>query len=161
MIRRRGLPDLRVRSRALAAAWLCLLLPWANAGRAEVVPPPNAWALNQNDPNPFCAALDIATQIGFAAPQRAHLRLVLLSPDSTAVVRTCFDVVGLAGSYTFQWDGRDDSTALVPDGRYPYTLVATDADTQVLLFSGSKAVTVRCVTGANGPAWSGVKALFR
>jgi flagellar hook assembly protein FlgD len=89
------------------------------------------------------------------------MQLGLFSPDSTAVVRQLMNADGFVGYYTINWDGRDDSAAPVPDGRYPYTLVATDIATQALLFTDSKAVTVRCVTGAETPPWSAVKSLFR
>lgn len=160
MLRLNALLERRARGLALAAAWSFLVLASAGPSWAQVIPPLR-WELLQNAPDPYCAALDGTTLFGFAAPERARFQLALFSPDSTTVVRQFMDATGFGGYYTFHWDGRDDSAALVPDGRYPYTLVATDVDTQALLFSGSKATTVRCATGVESPPWSAVKLLFR
>jgi len=160
MLRMSGVLARWVRGLVLAITGSALLLASPGPGWAQAIPPLR-WELLQNDPNPYCAALDGTTLFGFAAPERARFQLALFSPDSTTVVRQFMDSAGFGGYYTLSWDGRDDSAALVPDGRYPYTLVATDIDTQALLFSGSKATTVRCATGAETPPWSAVKLLFR
>ena len=125
------------------------------------VGPPAEWVLYPHTPEPYCHDPDGIAEFRFAAPQQARLQWLLFSPDSTAVVRTFMDGVGWGGLYTYFWDGRDESAALVPDGRYPYTLVATDVSTQAPLFSASRALTVRCVTAVESPAWTAVKELFR
>ena len=155
------------RWRGIACGWAVLVLGGAFLGALAALPthaqvgPPTEWVLQQNDPDPYCPETDAATRFDFAAPQSAHVVLAVWSPDSTAVVRTLTDGVLQLGLFTVAWDGRDESAAIVPDGRYPYTLVATDVSTQVLLFSGSRAITVRCVTEVETPAWGAVKQLFR
>jgi hypothetical protein len=125
------------------------------------VGPPTEWMLYPHVPEPYCHDTAGVAEFRFASPQQARIQWQLLSPDSTAVMRTFMDGAGMAGLYTYFWDGRDDGGARVPDGRYPYTLVATDLSTQAVLFTGSQAITVRCVTGVEAPAWGTVKQLFR
>jgi hypothetical protein len=127
---------------------------------AQVEPPVN-WELRQNDPDPFCRDPDGATRIVFAAPQAAQVELVVFDPDSTAVVRRLIQGALPAGMFAVQWDGLDETATALPDGRYPYTLVATDMATSEVLFAGSKAATIRCVTATEAHRWGSVKARFR
>jgi flagellar hook assembly protein FlgD len=151
--------DSAIQQALRAGVVLCSLIAAASAWGQ--VGPPTQWELYQNDPNPFCADPSGWTQFGFAAPQRAYVVLSIFSPDSTAVVRTLMDGIGMAGRYTFLWDGRDGGGVRAPDGRYPYALVATDAETQAPVFTASKAATVLCITGEGTTTWSAAKLLFR
>jgi flagellar hook assembly protein FlgD len=159
MWRIRGFPRGRLESAALAAV---LGLSVAAPSHAQIiVVPPTQWALQQNTPDPFCHENDGETVIYFAAPQPADVQFALFSPDSTAVVRPFMNSRIPAGMHALTWDGRDDAANVVPDGRYPYTLVARDISTQEILFAGSKAMTIRCVAGVEARPWCAVKSLFR
>jgi hypothetical protein len=73
-------------------AFALLVVPTLLASGGPPGPPPNRFELRQNIPNPFCANPDVsgssATEIDFALPQQAEIRLRVWSPDTTAIVRT-------------------------------------------------------------------------
>jgi len=83
--------------------------------------------LHQNDPDPFCVAVDTGSSILFEIPQEAYIELVFWSPDTTLIVRVLVDNHYSAGLHMVLWDGRDDWGALLPDGSYPYTMTAADS----------------------------------
>ena len=90
---------------------------------------PSAFALDQNYPNPF----NSHTVIGFDLPVAADVDLAL------------FDLLGQrvatlgrgrrpAGTYTIQWDGRDDAGQPLASGVYLYRLQsALQTETRKLL----------------------------
>jgi len=155
---------MRFESWALASMlYLGAMNAHAAAGSLQGVPdpgPPTAWELRQNDPNPFCTRPG-STRIEWAAPQAAHVRLVVLSSDGTTVLRTLQDGDLVAGLFTLIWDGRDASNVPLADGTYPYRLTAT-GPTGPILFEATRTATVLCdELEAQPETWSGVRQLYR
>jgi len=140
---------------ATFTAIILLVVTTAAVGDTPV-PPPSAWNLLQNDPNPFCPG---ATRIEFAAPQSAVVVLAVLSTDGTTVIRELVHGALAAGLFTVTWDGKDTNGVLVADGDYPYRLTALDTDANVL-FEEEKVATVACEVDAASPTWSTIKSLY-
>ena len=90
---------------------------------------PGAFALRQNYPNPF----NSHTVIGFSLPAAADVDLALfdlLGQRVTTMVRGHRP----AGTYTLQWDGRDDGGQPLASGLYLYRLQSThQTETRKLL----------------------------
>ena len=63
-----------------------------------------------------------------------------------------------AGLHEVIWDGRDEAAAFVPDGMYPYTLIARVGGNVV--FEGTQTAEVACFVGVEAATWGGIKALF-
>ena len=77
--------------------------------------------LNQNYPNPF----NPNTTISFEIPnlEKDKLRVVLSVFNSLGQkVTTIFDGTVSSGTYTFNWDGRNDFDRKLPSGVYTYSL---------------------------------------
>jgi hypothetical protein len=109
--------------------------------------------LRQNDPNPFCDSTGV-TLIRFTLPEAAPVRLEILSPDSSQVVRTLADVNLPAGTHTAQWDGRDEAGLWLAEGVYPYRLIVPGCERW-------RQATIRCGTPARELTWGALKALLR
>lgn len=122
--------------------------------------PPNMWELNQNDPNPFCPEEEVTT-IEFAAPEVADVQLVVLDSDgSEDVVRTIADGALPAGFFSYLWDGRNDADVILPDGSYPYRLIARESGGGSLLFEGERTAVLDCSTPTETRSWGRVKVRF-
>ncbi len=79
---------------------------------------PLDFALEQNYPNPFSLAPNLAaTKIRFALPQPAVLTLRIYNTLGQAV-RTLFEGAKPAGVHQLVWDGRNDNGAHVSSGLY-------------------------------------------
>ena len=80
---------------------------------------PEDFALEQNHPNPF----NSNTVIRYSIPQRATVSLEVYNLPGQEVARL---VYGLreAGSYTVEWDGRDNADRALATGVYMYRLRA-------------------------------------
>lgn len=116
--------------------------------------PPQQWELLQNDPNPFCGA----TAIEFAAPEQADIGLFIWNPDSSDVVRTLMEGLIDAGYYRIVWDQLDDHGIAVPDGDYPYQLLARQPESMGVLFEAWLIATVECdPTSTLTESWGRVK----
>lgn len=92
---------------------------------------PTSFALKQNYPNPF----NPATQIAYDAPRQSAVRLVVYNIMGQEV-RTLLDEVKAAGSYSVQWNGRNDAGNPVTSGVYLYLIHAdgfTEAKRMILL----------------------------
>jgi hypothetical protein len=76
-------------------------------------------ALEQNQPNPF----NPATTIRFTVPSRTDATLAIYDAEGRTV-RTLLDGTVPAGITSVEWDGRDDSGAIVTSGVYFYRLTA-------------------------------------
>ncbi|MCZ7556514.1 MAG: HYR domain-containing protein [Bacteroidia bacterium] len=85
------------------------------------LPIPTGVTLAQNYPNPF----NPTTTISFGTPDTRHMELVIFDVMGRPI-RTLFDVVLDAGSYSVTWDGRSDAGETVPSGMYIYQLRAGD-----------------------------------
>jgi len=109
--------------------------------------------LRQNDPNPFCDST-ATTVIVFTLQSSAMIRLEVLSPDSSAVLRTLAFVLLPAGTHTALWDGRDDQGALLPEDDYPYKLTAGVCEQY-------QVASIRCHTPVTVLTWGRLKALMR
>ncbi len=83
------------------------------------LPVPTGVTLAQNYPNPF----NPTTTISFGTPDQRHMELVIFDIMGRPV-RTLFDVVLDAGSYSVVWDGRSDAGETLPSGLYIYQLRA-------------------------------------
>ena len=138
------------------ALCLALLLSLCSTGDAFAQPPPE-FALEQNDPNPFCGQ----TRISFAMPVQVDVTLVVWNPDSTMVVRTLIDGRLPAGYHMVIWDGRDDGGASLPNGVYPYVLTAVQVPGDPPIFVGSFRATIDCPTPIEMRTWGSVKSLYR
>jgi hypothetical protein len=90
------------------------------ATTSPLVSGPSAFALAQNEPNPFFPD----TRISFVLdPGKAAARLAVFDVRG-ALVRTLVDGVLSAGPHTVEWDGVDDAGAPVGSGIYFYRLEA-------------------------------------
>jgi len=141
--------------RPMLLALLAIVVISLLAHRVDAQPP--EWELFQNEPNPFCGE----TTIGFAVPQFAEIQLAVLSPDSTALVRTLVQGLLNPGFYTILWDQTDEKGAKVPDGIYPYHLVARIPELTGILFEEWMAATVDCDVPVFPESWGGVKVRYR
>ncbi len=83
------------------------------------LPVPERLVLEQNYPNPF----NPSTQITFGTNESQHVQLVIYDAMGRAV-RTLFDEALDAGSYTVEWDARDNAGNILPSGVYMYQLRA-------------------------------------
>ncbi len=89
----------------------------------------SAFSLDQNFPNPFNAG----TVIRFALPRGDQVELAVYNLAGQEVVRLV-DGQRPAGSYTINWDGRDDQERELASGLYLYRLQAGDqVETRKLL----------------------------
>ena len=84
-------------------------------------PVPGTVALDQNYPNPF----NSRTVIRFALPQSQEVQLTIYNLAGQKVA-TLTDGLRDAGSYSVQWDGRDDEGRTLASGVYLYRLHAGD-----------------------------------
>lgn len=82
---------------------------------------PQAYALEQNQPNPF----NSATQIAYALPEDASVKIEITNILGNKV-RTLVDGHESAGYRRVVWNGLDDSGKEVPSGVYFYTIRAND-----------------------------------
>lgn len=128
---------------------------------AEVPPvPPPTWRLLPNDPDPFCSESAAGTRIEFVVETPAHVVLRVLDASETSVVRFLVDSDLNPGSFTVIWDGRDRFGAVVPDGNYPYWMLAVPLGGGAPLFEARLTAHVECVVGVEASTWSAVKSLF-
>ena len=78
---------------------------------------PKSFVLHQNYPNPF----NPATQIGYQITDRSWVTLSIFTLHGQ-LVRTLVGEEQLAGSYSIDWDGRDQFGEKVPSAVYIYRL---------------------------------------
>ena len=80
---------------------------------------PQAFALEQNAPNPF----NSNTVIRFALPQPSQIELTIynLLGQPVAILVQGYSA---AGTFSVRWDGRDQTGRTVPSGVYLYQLRA-------------------------------------
>ncbi len=91
----------------------------------EVLPAPQTVTLEQNYPNPF----NPSTLISFGTPVEQHVELRIYNTMGRHV-RTLVSNVLAAGSYTMEWDGRDDAGFTLPSGVYLYMIRAGGAQVE-------------------------------
>ncbi|MDZ7292329.1 MAG: Ig-like domain-containing protein [candidate division KSB1 bacterium] len=72
-----------------------------------------SFMLAQNFPNPF----NPETEISYAVPQRAHVKIAIFD-QLGRLVRVLVDDVLAAGEYRVRWDGRDGNAVAVTSGIY-------------------------------------------
>ena len=80
---------------------------------------PQDFALEQNFPNPF----NSGTAIRFALPTQARVELAVYNLAGQKLA-TLLEGVRRAGSYSLNWDGRDDQGRELASGIYLYRLRA-------------------------------------
>ena len=140
-------------------ALLGALLAFAIGAAASAQP---EWALNQNDPNPFCndpGSRDV-TIIAFALAESARVSLEVFDPDTTEVVKILVYGALNAGQHQVVWDGTDDGGDPLPEGSYPYVLTANDIDTGAILFEDALTATIFCPTLSDEESWGQIKRRF-
>ncbi len=109
---------LRVATHGNGAYERSLLVPVGIPGGET---PLTGFALAQNYPNPFNAT----TNFGFRIADFGFVELKIFDVTGR-LVRTLVSENRTPGSYTAQWDGRDDHGAAVASGVYVYRLSAGD-----------------------------------
>ncbi len=87
----------------------------------EELPVPTSVSLEQNYPNPF----NPSTLISFGTPVEQHIELQIFNAMGMPVRTLISSQVG-AGSYTVEWDGKDDNGRPVSTGVYLYMLRGGD-----------------------------------
>jgi len=121
-----------------------------------------AWSLEQNAPEPFCNSEGGGTSIEFTVDTLARITLHVWDADMTIIVRRLIDgELKDPGVHAVTWDGRDQGGLAVPDGAYPYKLVAMSEDGQNKLFQDIKTAHVQCETPVGLTTWGVIKALYR
>ena len=85
------------------------------------MPVPATTFLAQNYPNPF----NPITTIGFGLKAPGHVSLRVYDA-SGRLVTTLIDGSRPAGSYTTEWNGKDQNGSTVASGVYFYKLTATE-----------------------------------
>ena len=135
-----------------------LVLGLAGASNALDIPspPPTAFALYANDPNPFCPERG-ATVIRFDVPQACDAELRVRDSGNN-LVRTLYVGPLAVGYHQVAWDGRDDGAVILPDGMYPYQLIASVGGQVV--FTGTQTAELSCIVGVETSTWSRIKALY-
>ncbi len=83
---------------------------------------PTRFAVGQNHPNPF----NPSTTINFAVPENAGQVTLAIFDVSGRLVRTLESGSLGAGTYTREWDGRDDMGRAVSSGTYFYRLAGNE-----------------------------------
>ena len=120
--------------------------------------PPDHFELLQNVPDPFCPASDGGvTDIRFELPQQARVLLEVWSPDTTAVLRTLVNGVLMTGYHSVLWDGQDDGGTDLPAGAYPYSMTATEPESDDSLFYDMLTATVDCGVPTKRGTWGEIK----
>lgn len=121
------------------------------------------WALLQNTPNPFCdrGSSPQSTIIGIELDQACTVILTVLSPDSTADLRTLVDGDMAPGMHQVIWDGHDEQGNPLPDGSYPYHLIARGGEVPTVYFEDTKIATISCVTPVDRGSWGRTKKHYR
>ncbi|MEZ4386258.1 MAG: S8 family serine peptidase [Candidatus Krumholzibacteriia bacterium] len=98
----------------------------AGGGTGPVTPveppvPRPAFALDQNNPNPF----NPSTRIGYSLPRAGEVNLAVYDLKGR-LVRTLQDGRQAAGEYGVRWDGRDDRGGQAASGIYLYRLITEE-----------------------------------
>jgi len=75
---------------------------------------PTTFQLYQNHPNPF----NMTTKIKVDLPKETNLRIIIYDLNGRAVNRLCYDKRLNPGTYTFEWNGKDDMGKILPSGVY-------------------------------------------
>lgn len=86
-------------------------------GPLELSAVPAEFALKQNYPNPF----NPSTTIKYQIPEKCHVSLVIYNMQGQRI-RTLLDTESDPGSFSVNWDGRNDLGDLVSSGSYIYRL---------------------------------------
>ena len=90
-------------------------------GSLTVAITPDRYDLAQNYPNPF----NPSTTIEYALPKTSSVQLTIFNMAGQAA-RTLVDDRQKAGSYSVEWDGRDNSGRQMASGIYFYNIKADD-----------------------------------
>ncbi len=90
-------------------------------GSLTVAITPDRYDLAQNYPNPF----NPSTTIEYALPKASSVKLTIYNVAGQAA-RTLVDDRQKAGSYSVEWDGRDNSGRQMASGIYFYNIKAAD-----------------------------------
>ncbi|MCK4549868.1 MAG: T9SS type A sorting domain-containing protein, partial [Candidatus Krumholzibacteria bacterium] len=112
-----GLLDLVVANPYSDEVTVIFYNPAASATDGEIAFTP-ALALGQNYPNPF----NPSTTILFSVPERARVTLDIFDVSGRRLARL-IDSVHEAGSYSCEWNGRNEAGKTVSSGMYFYKLV--------------------------------------
>jgi hypothetical protein len=138
------------------ALWFLALI-WIGCVNPTSAQPPPAYALRQNDPEPFCGS----TRIDLALPVAAEVSLFVWNPDSTQVIRTLIQGRMTAGYHSVIWDGLDDHGSSLAGGSYPYVMTAVEVPGQPPAFTASLRATIDCPTSMRVRSWGAVRGMYR
>ena len=142
----------------VAALVICVVLLCVAEASQDV---PTAYALHQNDPDPFCAdSLGEWTEIRFEVPALAYVRVVVADATDLIVMRTLMIGEVDAGYYVLSWDGRDDWGAYMRSDEYPYSLQERDPETGRWSIVRRRVLTINCTTSTESVTWARIKALY-
>ena len=98
--------------------WVLKVLQYA-AGISDILNPPGVFSLSQNYPNPF----NSETVIRYTLPYQGSVSLDICDLLGRKI-RTLVDEIKPAGSYSVQWDGRNEEGENVSSGIYLYRIRA-------------------------------------
>jgi hypothetical protein len=132
----------------------CLILPISVTAQVQ---PPAEFALYQNDPNPFCPALEW-TNISMDVATEVQVSLQMWSPDTTTVIRTLLLGVLPVGRHSVAWDGRDTEGSPVSHGRYPYIMTA--GNPPEVTFADTLVAAAGCDTPTGSWTWGWLKTRY-
>ncbi|MFZ1948301.1 MAG: hypothetical protein WAW06_12195 [bacterium] len=120
---------------------------------------PGQWSLSQNEPDPFCPAPgNWGTDFRFGLRQSCQAALTVWDPGMVSIVGQVLPASWCqAGLYRIRWDGLDDAGSPLPNGAYPYTLVAMDS-LGVALFADTLVCHLLCPVGTEPTTWGAIKA---
>lgn len=114
-----NLPDLQVNADSARVLWLRLFA--TAVAQHESLAQPTRFGLLQNYPNPF----NPATTIQYDLAATSNVELAIYNTLGQRI-RTLVRKQQLAGSYSMQWDGKDNAGADAPAGTYLCRLRAGD-----------------------------------
>ena len=134
-----------------------LVILWIGAMSPASAQPPPAYALAQNDPDPFCDF----TAIRLALPVQAEVTLTVWDPDSSHVVRTLIHGLMAAGYHEVIWDGLDDQGSHLGNDSYPYVLTVIEIPGDPPAFVASLRATIDCPTPTRTRSWGVLRELYR
>jgi len=111
-------------------------LKGTNVVSVENLSKPENYYLSQNYPNPF----NPSTKISFSIPNNSYVKLTIYDLNGKEINRLTKNSSYSAGTYTIEWNGKDDNGNNVSSGLYFYRLEVIDLAAKTQLFSQVKSM---------------------
>ncbi len=111
-------------------------LKGTNVVSVENLSKPEYYYLSQNYPNPF----NPSTKISFSIPNNSYVKLTIYDLNGKEINRLIKNSSYSAGTYTIEWNGKDDNGINVSSGLYFYRLEVIDLTAKTQLFSQVKSM---------------------